>query len=50
MAPVWIAPGSSRILVVGFDTAAAKNGSVVLCLGKPGGEVRKVAIPVKNGD
>ena len=50
MAPVWIAPGSSRILVVGFDTAAAKNGSVVLCLGKPGGEVRKVAIPVSNGD
>lgn len=49
MAAVWIAPGSSRLLAVAVDPAAAKNGSVELCIGTHGKKTINVAIPVKIG-
>lgn len=47
MTPVWLSSGSSRLLVVNVNPARAKNGIVVLCIGKPGDKFREVSIPVK---
>ncbi len=49
MAPVWIAPGSSRLLAVAVDPASARNGFVDLCIGSNGKKTTTVAIPVKTG-
>ncbi len=47
---VWISPGGSRLLAVALDLSSAKNGVVILCVGKPGGFYRKVAVMVKPAD
>ncbi len=48
MTPVWFSPGGSRLLAVDLDLSGAKDGAVVLCIGKPGGVYQKVAVPVKS--
>ena len=47
MAPVWIAPGSSRLLAVAIDPASARNGAVELCIGTKGKRNISVSIPIK---
>jgi hypothetical protein len=46
MAPVWVASGSWVLLAATVDPALVRDGTVTLCVGKPGGEVQKVAIPL----
>ncbi len=47
MAPVWIAPGSSRLLAVSVDPTSARNGFVELCIGMNEKKTITVSIPVK---
>lgn len=46
MAPVWVARGMSSLLAVEVDPALVKDDAITLCLGEPGSETQKVAIPV----
>jgi hypothetical protein len=46
MDPVWVACGSWVLLAATVEPALVKDGTVTLCIGKPGGEVQKVALPV----
>ena len=48
MTPVWMSPGGSRLMMVNVNPARAKNGTVTLCVGKPGEKFRKVSIPVNH--
>ena len=46
MAPIWLSPGTSRLLAVDIDASMIKDKSVEICIGTPNGSYRKVSIPV----
>lgn len=48
MVPVWIPPGSSRLLAVEINPSSAKDDKVILCVGKTNGTYQRVTIPVKS--